>query len=353
MPHRSPRPTSTPSSKPPPRSGTRCAASASSSPEAPASSAAGWSKASSTPTARWPRRARHRPHPRPRAAFLRKLPHLAYATRTDAARRRRPQLRLPCRRPCRSSSTPRPKPAPNISPRTPTKCCSTILDGTAPRAPALRQSAGTRKLLFTSSGAVYGPQPPDLSHIPEDYPGAPNPPANIYGEGKRAARTDAAQPPAHPDSKSRSPAASPSSARTCRSTPTSPPATSSPMRSPAAPSASPATAPPSAPTSTPPTSPSGSGPCSSARPSMRAYNVGSEDAVTIRELAETTVRAVHPACPPKSSSRPIVTHPPQRYVPSTSRARTELNLRQTVTLEDALRRTARMAPAKIKGRSPH
>jgi nucleoside-diphosphate-sugar epimerase len=47
----------------------------------------------------------------------------------------------------------------------------------------------TRKFLFISSGAVYGTQPPELTHIPEDYHGAPDPlqPNSAYGEGKRAA----------------------------------------------------------------------------------------------------------------------------------------------------------------------
>jgi len=48
---------------------------------------------------------------------------------------------------------------------------------------------GAKKFLLTSSGAVYGRQPPDLTHIPEDFSGGPNPvePHWAYGEGKRAA----------------------------------------------------------------------------------------------------------------------------------------------------------------------
>jgi nucleoside-diphosphate-sugar epimerase len=46
-----------------------------------------------------------------------------------------------------------------------------------------------KKFLLISSGAVYGKQPPEMTHIPEDYCGASDPtdPHSAYGEGKRAA----------------------------------------------------------------------------------------------------------------------------------------------------------------------
>jgi nucleoside-diphosphate-sugar epimerase len=50
-------------------------------------------------------------------------------------------------------------------------------------------ACGAQRFLFTSSGAVYGKQPPDMTHIPEEYTGAPDPldPHSAYGEGKRLA----------------------------------------------------------------------------------------------------------------------------------------------------------------------
>jgi nucleoside-diphosphate-sugar epimerase len=64
----------------------------------------------------------------------------------------------------------------------------TIVDGTR-RTLEFARRAGARRFLFTSSGAVYGPQPATLSHISEDYPGGPDAadPGQAYAEGKRAA----------------------------------------------------------------------------------------------------------------------------------------------------------------------
>ncbi len=49
------------------------------------------------------------------------------------------------------------------------------------------KSHGTDRILFTSSGAVYGPSASRLENIAEDFEGAPNPisPSATYGESKR------------------------------------------------------------------------------------------------------------------------------------------------------------------------
>ena len=47
-----------------------------------------------------------------------------------------------------------------------------IISGTKRILDFARQS-GAQRLLFVSSGAVYGPQPPDLERIPEDFPCRP------------------------------------------------------------------------------------------------------------------------------------------------------------------------------------
>ena len=70
----------------------------------------------------------------------------------------------------------------------------TILQGTRHTLDLARQ-AGDRRVLFTSSGAVYGRQPPEWTHVGEDYFGGPDPahPDSDYGEGKRAAEQLCAQ----------------------------------------------------------------------------------------------------------------------------------------------------------------
>jgi nucleoside-diphosphate-sugar epimerase len=69
----------------------------------------------------------------------------------------------------------------------PLEMLSTIVAGTE-RTLKLAAERGARKFLLTSSGAVYGKQPSDMTHVPETFTGAPDPldPASVYAEGKRA-----------------------------------------------------------------------------------------------------------------------------------------------------------------------
>ena len=78
----------------------------------------------------------------------------------------------------------------------------------------------------------------------------------------------------------------------------------------------------------------------------RAYNVGSEAAHTIAQAAHLTAATLRPALggdstlPVQIDGTPDPTAPMNSYVPSTARARTELGLRETISLAEALRRTA-------------
>jgi nucleoside-diphosphate-sugar epimerase len=65
---------------------------------------------------------------------------------------------------------------------------STIVGGTE-RVLQFASAAGARKFLLTSSGAVYGKQPPAITHVEESYPGSPSPVdrGSVYGESKRTA----------------------------------------------------------------------------------------------------------------------------------------------------------------------
>jgi nucleoside-diphosphate-sugar epimerase len=70
----------------------------------------------------------------------------------------------------------------------PLEMFDTIVEG-ARRTLQCAAQSGANRFLLLSSGAVYGPQPASITHIPETYGGGPDPllPGSEYGEAKRVA----------------------------------------------------------------------------------------------------------------------------------------------------------------------
>lgn len=75
-----------------------------------------------------------------------------------------------------------------LNANSPLEMVDTIVQGTR-RCLDFALHCGARKFLLTSSGAVYGRQPAELTHIPEEFSGGPDPldPRSAYGESKRLA----------------------------------------------------------------------------------------------------------------------------------------------------------------------
>lgn len=76
----------------------------------------------------------------------------------------------------------------NLYARDPETMFDVCVEGTR-RAVALAIEKKVHRMLFTSSGAIYGDLPRDLSHVPETFRGGPDPlnRQSAYAEGKRAA----------------------------------------------------------------------------------------------------------------------------------------------------------------------
>ena len=228
----------------------------------------------------------------------------------------------------------------------PLEMLSTILAGTE-RTLKFAAQCGTRKFLLTSSGAVYGRQPPELTHVPESYGGAPDPLAatSVYAEGKRASELMCALHQTAAVAKGME-----FEAKIARCW---------------------AFCGPHLPLDAHfaignfigdvlagrPISIAGDGTPRRSylyaadlavwlwtilfrAPALLAINVGSQRGVSILELAEIVAAALAPSTEIRVAQQAVPGALPARYVPSVERAERLLGLRETVGLEEAIRRTA-------------
>ena len=217
---------------------------------------------------------------------------------------------------------------------------SSIVDGTR-RTLEFACAAHAERYLLTSSGAVYGSQPPEIQNLPETYNGAPDPltKASAYSEGKRAAEFLCA---AFHESEGVHPTISRGFAFIG-----------------------------------PYLSLTGSGAAGNfirdilagraitiqgdgtpyrsylyaadltiwlwkilcRAEACRAYNVGSAVPTTIKSLADTMVSVAAPETSVHVLGKAIPGQPAQRYVPNVDRAREELGLEAWIDLPEAVRRT--------------
>jgi nucleoside-diphosphate-sugar epimerase len=202
--------------------------------------------------------------------------------------------------------------------------------------------SGANRFLLTSSGAVYGPQPAAVTHLPETFGGGPDPsvPDSVYGEAKRSAELLCALYHAQYGLQCLTARCfafvgpyMPFDAHFAIGNFIGDAISGGPIRV------------------------KGDGTpyrsylyaadlaiwlwtiLAKGRPG-RPYNVGSERALTIAAIAAEVAGALGPGIRVEIFGTPTPGVAPRRYVPSTARARAELNLRELVPLEAAIRRTA-------------
>jgi nucleoside-diphosphate-sugar epimerase len=216
---------------------------------------------------------------------------------------------------------------------------ATIVEGTR-RTLECACRSGAARFLFTSSGAVYGPQPAGLAHLPEEYTGGPDP-ANACRAGAEAKRAAEMLCALHADARLR-----PTIARcfsfvgpylpldahfaagnfirdALRGGPICVLGDGTPYRSYLYASdlaiwlwtillrGEP----------------------------VRPYNVGSAEPLTILDVARLVGRTFTPPVPVSVARAPAPGAAIERYVPAVARAETELGLRRTVAVEEGIRRT--------------
>lgn len=73
---------------------------------------------------------------------------------------------------------------------------------------------------------------------------------------------------------------------------------------------------------------------------LRVVNVGSGDAISISDLATTVIAELNPSIEVNIARKPVAGAPLLQYVPDVREAETRLGLRQTISLREAIRRTA-------------
>jgi dTDP-glucose 4,6-dehydratase len=227
----------------------------------------------------------------------------------------------------------------------PRELLSTLIQGTE-RMLGFAKEKRAKSFLFTSSGAVYGPQPTNLSHIPEDYSGGPAwlDPNAPYASGKRvseqmcsmSARESATRftiarcfafVGAHlPLNQHFAIGNFIGDALAGRNIAVSSDGT--PMRSylyaadlaiwlwtmllgEREPEANP-----------------------------EVFNVGSGEAISIGDLARLVVEELNPALEVKIALEPVEDAPRQQYVPDVTRVEARLGLKPLIELREAIRRTA-------------
>ena len=225
--------------------------------------------------------------------------------------------------------------------RAPLQILEVILAGTR-RVLDFALGAGARNFLLTSSGAVYGKQPPHLSHISESYLGAPESlaPESAYGEGKRVAELLCAlyyQQHGLEAKIARGFAFVgpylPLEAHFAVGNFIRDAVNGGPIQI------------------------QGDGTAQRSYlyaadlavwlwtilfrgQACRPYNVGSEKTVSIAQLADEVRTIVNPSTEIRMASQPCPGAPVHRYVPATERARAELGLNSVIGLAQSLQRTA-------------
>jgi dTDP-glucose 4,6-dehydratase len=79
-----------------------------------------------------------------------------------------------------------------------------------------------------------------------------------------------------------------------------------------------------------------------------AYNVGSEESISIAEVAKRVVRSASSDVKIEIQGRKQINQTVERYVPSTQKAITELKLQQTIDLDKAIQYTVQFLKSKTQ-----